>query len=163
MGFVTRKPIELHPAEGAILEPKQSPSKRRPLEIHSNTRRKASPGPRGCWLLLTAFSTSNSKAFENKLHDNQHMSTLIQVKESLGFIQGPISLITSVFYLHQRSGEKERCSSSRPCGYVVKHLCLKCNPFALCGGHTSFTTTPSSQQLKFLWGLMLVIFFPESN
>ena len=45
------------------------PSRTRPLEMHSKTRRKASPGPRGCWLLLSAFSTNSSIAYrrENKL------------------------------------------------------------------------------------------------
>lgn len=40
----------------------QVPSKRRPLDMHSSTRRKASPGPSGCWLLLSAFSTNSSIA-----------------------------------------------------------------------------------------------------
>lgn len=56
------------------------PSRRRPLEIHSNTRRKASPGPRGCWLLLMAFSTNSSNAYENKQASYQQQIHLVQLE-----------------------------------------------------------------------------------
>ena len=47
-----------------VLKMSSLPSRRRPLEMHSSTRRKASPGPKGCWLLLRAFSTRSSIAYK---------------------------------------------------------------------------------------------------
>ena len=47
-----------------VLKMSSLPSRRRPLEMHSSTRRKASPGPKGCWLLLRAFSTKSSIAYK---------------------------------------------------------------------------------------------------
>ena len=54
--------------------------------MHSNTRRKASPGPRGCWLLLSAFSTNNSIAYQRET-----LQTFVKLHEIAAINQRSVS------------------------------------------------------------------------
>ena len=89
--------------EPAFKQPKiiTAPSKRSPLEIHSNTRRKASPGPSACWLLLSAFSTNSSIAYHNPFNTSKQSVNKFKSHRCLPWIS---SIFLNQFAIFRQTG-----------------------------------------------------------